>query len=986
MGKAIGIDLGTTNTAVAVLVDGRPRVLEDDKGYKVLPSCVSLKADDSFVVGQSARNLILTRPNRTVFAIKRLMGRRYDTPEVEQVRKLVGYEIAAAEDGTCKIRLGDSWFTPVDLSAEILKVAKSLAERNLGEPVTEAVITVPAYFNHAQRAATFQAAELAGLRCERIINEPTAAALAYGYRKDIEKSIVVYDLGGGTFDVSVLRLSHGIYEVLSTSGDTHLGGEDFDHRIVDHLSEEFQAGTGVDLRIDPTALQRLKDAAERAKCELSFTDRTTVLIPRITMADNLEQTLTRLKLEELVERLVQRSLEITRKAITDAGLRISDVDDVILVGGQTRMPRVREAIAALFQREPSRGVHPEEVVAIGAAVQANSLVSDEPTAEHTLLLDVTPFTLGIDVVGGLFQPIITRNSQVPASSSQTFSTARDNQRAVRVTVRQGEDQVASQNEFLGEFVMNGLTPAARMETKVEVTFRLDVNGMLHVTALEQGTGERKRITIRNYAEYVKSDGDVRADLEGDVGGEVEDLVKAEAEAAAQSDGGGGFLRRIFGRKSSGGRATKSSSTVEAPAVPDAVEAPTVEMDTVDTVPEMPDFLRDLEASELEAMPEESALGGLEPVGGLEELDALEPLDLPPPQPSLDLGASPDAPDLPEPLTAQDLGEFASDYEDELDDLDDGFAELDAGQDYAVEDGGFDAPESAEPSDVGFAMLDGGDLAPLDDGDLPVPEDSGTFAPVGDDPWAGGPDETEEMPVEFDGDDLGRAAPTLEISFDSLDALDQPTELSIDRMGLQALSQPPVVDDAEVPSEDEETVVFRTEPMVPTRREPDWRTADDLPHEDPFADAEDAFDGDDGPVATAIDELPTGELDTVSPDEPTAVGRAPVVGPGASAGPRPARLRLAYRRVDALVTECRENLRKGGCFVQTTSPLKEGRQCVIEVRAPGLLAPLELEGVVTWSSAGRGTLASDQTAGMGIEYRLSVERQAEVEAALVGVVG
>ncbi|RME28397.1 MAG: molecular chaperone DnaK, partial [Deltaproteobacteria bacterium] len=496
MGRSIGIDLGTTNTVVAVLHEGRPQVVEDDKGYRVLPSVVSVDDFGTATVGHAARNKILTDPDRTVYAFKRLMGRRFDSEQAVEARKRVGYEIRPAADGLCTLRLGNQVLTPVEVSALVLQTAKEMAERALGEPVDEAVITVPAYFNHQQRAATFEAARVAGLRCERLLNEPTAAALAYGFRRDSDRTIVVYDLGGGTFDVSVLHLSGGVYEILATKGDTYLGGEDFDYRLVDYLADHFQTQTGVDLREDRTALQRIKDAAERAKCELSFTDRTTVLVPRITPQHNLELAVTRLTLESLVEDLVDRTLDVTRRALSDAGLQLSDIDDVILVGGQTRMPRVREAISGLFGREPSRGVHPEEVVAIGAAVHAASLTDRDDAPQH-VLIDVTPFDLGIDVIGGLFQPIIPRNTHVPTSETRAFATSQDDQEAVRVTVRQGDSRFADENEFLGEFIMSGLTPAPRMQTKVEVTFRIDSNGMLHVSAMEPGTGESRRITIRN---------------------------------------------------------------------------------------------------------------------------------------------------------------------------------------------------------------------------------------------------------------------------------------------------------------------------------------------------------------------------------------------------------------------------------------------------------------------------------------------------------
>src|SRR6185503_5404164 len=487
MAKVIGIDLGTTNTAVAVLEKGRPRVIEDDKGYKVLPSCVSAKPDGDFIVGQAARNKILTDPDRTVYAIKRLIGRRYDSQQAQEAKRRMPFRIDPAPDGGCLVQMGEHMYTPIEVCSIILQVAKQIAETALGDTVDEAVITVPAYFNHQQRSATFEAAKLAGLKCERLLNEPTAAALAFGFKKTGERTLALDDLGGGTFDISVLRLSSGVYEILATRGDTYLGGEDFDFRIVDWLADQFQSEHGIDLRTDRTSLQRLKDASERAKCELSFTDKTTILIPRITPELNLERAFDRLTLEGLVEDLIGRTLQTVRKAVNDSGLQLADIDDVILVGGQTRMPRVREAISGLFGKEPSRGVHPEEVVAIGAAVHAYSL--NDVEAKRPVLLDVTPFDLGIDIAGGLFQPIIARNSQIPASQAQMFSTTRDNQETVRVTVRQGENRIADENEFLGEFVMEGITLAPAMRSKVEISFRLDANGMLHVTGMEPETGE-----------------------------------------------------------------------------------------------------------------------------------------------------------------------------------------------------------------------------------------------------------------------------------------------------------------------------------------------------------------------------------------------------------------------------------------------------------------------------------------------------------------
>lgn len=498
MGRTIGIDLGTTNTVVAVLEDGRPRVLEDEKGYKVLPSVVSWKGEGRYVVGPAAKNLILTAPDKTVYAVKRLMGRRFDSPEVQDARKRMTFGIEAGPDGYCQVEVGDTLMTPVEVSAVILQVARQIAERAIGEEVEEAVITVPAYFNHAQRTATMDAARLAGLHCERLLNEPTAAALAYGFRKDLERTICVYDLGGGTFDVSVLHLSHGVYEVLATTGDTYLGGNDFDERVVDYLADRFQNREGLDPRDDRAALQRLREASERAKCELSFSDKSTVFIPQLIGGKNLEIAVSRQTIESLCEDLVQRTVAVTQKSIADAGLKLSDVEDVILVGGQTRMPRVREVISGLFSKEPNRSVHPEEVVAVGAAVHAESLVT--PELNPTLLIDVTPFDLGIDSAGGYFTPIIDRNSKIPAARTRTFTTVVDNQDQVRITVRQGESPRADENEFLGEFVLTGLRPTPRMEPKFDVSFRIDASGILHVSATDRASGERQQITVRNYAD------------------------------------------------------------------------------------------------------------------------------------------------------------------------------------------------------------------------------------------------------------------------------------------------------------------------------------------------------------------------------------------------------------------------------------------------------------------------------------------------------
>lgn len=597
MPPIIGIDLGTTNTAVAVLESGRPRMIEDERGYKVLPSVVSAKGDGRFVVGQAAHSLILTRPDRTVYAAKRLIGRRFDSPEVQRVRDRVGYAIQEAPDGGVQLQVGDTWMTPQEVGAVVLQVARGIAEKALGQPIEEAVIAVPAHFNHAQRKATLEAAEIAGLRCERLLNEPTAAALAYGHRKTIERTLLIFDLGGGTFDVSVLRLSSGLYEILATDGDTFLGGEDFDYRLVDWLADQFKARTGLDFRGDKNALQRVKDAAERAKCELSFSDRTNVVVPQVASGQGLDIVLTRTQLEALTADLVERCLEVAREAVSAAGLAIGEVEEVILVGGQTRMPLVRERVAALFGREPSRTVHPEEAVAIGAAVHAASL--GEVEGPRAVLLDVTPFDLGIDSAGGLFSKIVTRNARIPCAESRTFATAHDGQTTVRITVRQGEGRLSVENEFLGEFLFEGLTPAARMETKVGVTFRIDANGILHVSAVEANTGEKRNISIRNYADATRTvvagaqraAAGVAAAAAGAAAGAV--ASAAAAPAAAPKPGVAkkrGFFDQLFGSKPArptpktlGAAATPAPVTQ--PGAAAAIVAPPPMIDALPTPPE-----------------------------------------------------------------------------------------------------------------------------------------------------------------------------------------------------------------------------------------------------------------------------------------------------------------------------------------------------------------------------------------------------------------
>ncbi len=495
MGVIVGIDLGTTNSCVAIVRDGRPKVIEDERGYNILPSCIAMKGRGRFVVGHGAKALILTHPKDTLYAVKRLLGRKFHSAEVQESMKHVSYDVIEGEHGSILLRMGDIEVTPVEASSIILKAVKEIAEKAIGEPVTDAVITVPANFTHAQRKHTMEAGEKAGLNVLRLLNEPTAAALAYGFKKEIQKKIAVFDLGGGTFDVSILECGEGVYEILGTAGNTFLGGEDFDYRIVNWLADSFQQQTGIDPRQDKEALQRLKDAAERAKCELSFVDRTPILIPRLGGEHNLEVELSREQLETMVQDLVNETIKITDSALRTANLSIEDLDEIILVGGMTRMPKIQETIRIFFGMNPCKGVHPEEVVAIGAAVHGYSLESE---VQSTLLLDVTPHALGVDTAGGFFKPIIEKNTTVPCSESRTFTTVKDGQKEVKITVRQGSSKLATENDFLGEFLLHGIREAEKMVPRIDVTFRIDANGILHVTAVDRDTSEAQAIEIREY--------------------------------------------------------------------------------------------------------------------------------------------------------------------------------------------------------------------------------------------------------------------------------------------------------------------------------------------------------------------------------------------------------------------------------------------------------------------------------------------------------
>ena len=497
MAKVIGIDLGTTNSCVAVMEGGKPKVIENAEGARTTPSIVAFAKDGERLIGQPAKRQAVTNPDNTVFAVKRLIGRRFDDPVTKKDTEMVPYKIARGPNGDAWVNAGGKDYSPSQISAFTLQKMKETAESYLGETVTQAVITVPAYFNDAQRQATKDAGQIAGLEVLRIINEPTAAALAYGMEKQDGKTIAVYDLGGGTFDISVLEIGDGVFEVKATNGDTFLGGEDFDNTIVDYLADGFKKDEGIDLTKDKLALQRLKEAAEKAKIELSSAQSTEVNLPFITADQNgpkhLVKTINRADLERLVESLIKRTLEPCKKALSDAGLKADDISEVVMVGGMTRMPRVREVVKNFFGKDPHTGVNPDEVVAMGAAIQAGVLQGD---VKDVLLLDVTPLSLGIETLGGVFTRMIDRNTTIPTKKAQTYSTADDNQGAVTIRVFQGEREMAADNKLLGQFDLVGIPPAPRGVPQIEVTFDIDANGLVNVSAKDKGTGKEQQIRIQ----------------------------------------------------------------------------------------------------------------------------------------------------------------------------------------------------------------------------------------------------------------------------------------------------------------------------------------------------------------------------------------------------------------------------------------------------------------------------------------------------------
>jgi molecular chaperone DnaK len=527
MGKVIGIDLGTTNSCVAVMDGKNSKVIENAEGMRTTPSIVAFSDDGERLVGQPAKRQAVTNPERTFFAVKRLVGRRYDDPMVEKDKKLVPYKIVKAGNGDAWVEADGKTYSPSQVSAFILQKMKETAEAHLGQKVDQAVITVPAYFNDAQRQATKDAGKIAGLEVLRIINEPTAAALAYGLDKSKAGTIAVYDLGGGTFDVSILEIGDGVFEVKSTNGDTFLGGEDFDMRLVEYLAAEFKKEQGIDLTKDKLALQRLKEAAEKAKIELSSTTQTEINLPFITADQSgpkhLTMKLTRAKFEALVQDLVEKTIEPCRKALKDAGLTAAEIGEVVLVGGMSRMPKVQEVVKQLFGKEPHKGVNPDEVVAIGAAIQAGVLQGD---VKDVLLLDVTPLSLGIETLGGVFTRIIDRNTTIPTKKSQVFSTAEDNQNAVTIRVFQGEREMAADNKILGQFDLMGIPPAPRGMPQIEVTFDIDANGIVNVSAKDKATNKEQQIRIQ--ASGGLSDADIQKMVKDAEANAADDKKRREA--------------------------------------------------------------------------------------------------------------------------------------------------------------------------------------------------------------------------------------------------------------------------------------------------------------------------------------------------------------------------------------------------------------------------------------------------------------------------
>ena len=967
MKNVIGIDLGTTNCCVAIVQDGRPKVIEDDKGYNILPSFIAIKGENKFIVGHGAKAQVISNPTQTLRAVKRVIGRKADSPEVEDARRRMGYEILEGPNLDVLLRIGELTMTPVEASSILLKCIKGIAEKHIGEAVNEAVITCPAYFTNAQRKATIEAGEKAGLKVLRLLNEPTAAALAFGYRKELDKKLLIFDLGGGTFDVSILEVGNNVYEVLATNGDSYLGGEDFDNRVVDHLATEFMARHRVDLRQDKTSLQRLKDAAERAKCELSFVDKAQIMIPHVHGTTNLQTELTRTQLEELTEDLVQRTFEIVTRTLEEANLTASEIDNVILVGGQTRMPRLQELVKSHFGKAPCKGVHPDEAVAIGAAVHADALTEDRG---DILLLDVTPFSLGIDSAGDVFTRIVAKNSTIPVAESRTFTTVMDNQEKVKIVVRQGENKRASDNSFLGEFVLTGIRRAPKMEPKIDVVFRIDSNGILNVSAKDRFTGERQSIVIKDYFERATNPDHDAAPVIGEGAGD--DAAEPVPEAAAESSGAGlskakrllsrlkGGLRRKKGTKEAGGKeaARDDAAAGDEPADGESVASDNLVEDVIE------DVIEDVNALDEVSGDGQSALLAEEEAGA----DLGEP---PPPHPESPSGVDPHG---VVPLNEEHLDTLAPDS----------FSPVSSPEDIEGDDP-FAEPIRQKPFTQQYT-----DPFAAADASTPFARGSGPFSMSGTgadpfsldnnadvDPFA--VQEKVAAGTEADVSPLSSSS-----SQDSLDAFD--LDKLVDELSEGIPDVNPHESDLPVPKEESqaerrsEFSGWKTPALDPelenafamAEKGIDPFASDELPapkDEAAGAHASEAAQGEwaDLPAERSSgSNLPSGFVSDVP--EPNGAGAAsspPNQKPGRRR--KPARLKIAYKRVDAFVREYSENLSRGGTFIKTPSPLDLGRECIFELTIPNRSSPICLNGVVVWSSKGMKKLEDGQEPGMGIKY-------------------
>ncbi len=970
MKNVIGIDLGTTNCCVAIMVDGRPKVIEDEKGYNILPSYIAMKGPNKFIVGHGAKAQAISNPQNTLRAVKRLIGRKINTPEVAEARKRMGFDIIEGPNYDILLRIGDATMTPTEASSVLLKCIKGIAEQFLGQEVSEAVITCPAYFTNAQRKATIEAGQKAGLKVLRLLNEPTAAALAYGYKRDLERRLLVYDLGGGTFDVSILEVGDNVYEVLATNGDSYLGGEDFDNRVVDHLAAEFKERHGVDLRDDPVALQRLKDAAERAKMELSFVDRTQIMIPHVFGTTNLQAELSRDTLEALTEDLVQGTFDIVARTLEEANLSVSEVDEFILVGGQTRMPRIQEMVKSFFGRPPCKGVHPDEAVAIGACVHADALTEDKG---DILLLDVTPFALGIDSAGDVFTQIVPKNSTIPVAESRTFTTVVDNQEKVKIVVRQGEIKRASENKFLGEFVLTGIRRAPKMEPKIDVVFRIDSNGILNVSAKDRFTGERQSIVIKDYFERATNPEHDAAPVvvpDPEEGEEESVGVQAvgEEEPDKEEESRSGLLGRLVGGlgKGIGKRRKKKRKQKDESDVRDEENQDEGE-----------------EITEVTAVAEDEgpALDADEQPSGITEVpeaaDATGPPDAPEAgSPSFDpYGVVPLENEYP---VEQDLPVERDESGDDTPPLE--IPEQEWEDDpFATADEQGKSPDYEDPFAIGDDAIAPGST-----------EDPFAMSGTEGDPFgeeALDPYELQEKPTDLTGPPVRPAAPTREEKEPSARPIPTPSP----RAHPVPSPQPPPVEDPALSldhlfeDEPEPVTDLGGPPPVSSPGTPGPETSghrssapasrgEETPGEfDVVERVASPAAGAESPVRTPSPPLP-GFDDAYPVEKESTESKSAFVarsGKHAPSGPprkrKPARLKIAYRRVDAFVSEYGENLARGGTFIKTPKPLDEGRECVFELTIPGRDTPIMLKGVVVWSSKGKETLEEGQERGMAIKY-------------------